>query len=330
MMITTEASVIPSATDVAAHNLYIDPYMNGLQGLPPDRIVGGSYPFTWDWEDGYLIAPAYMPFPGNYYIEHQELQDGEWYRVYTHVEKEYYYDSGPYVEMSFDGVTLLTVAETDAEGPYQFEFQYDASAGDGRKYWEFQSKAGTSAKIDYLYIMPMNPLGSGDQYNMPTNLETLNWRTCTAYETAKTDESFVEMIPYEEWRMNKDTLTTAATRPTKIAERPDGVLQLWPEPDKYYTLRYDGVLDIDEMVLDTDTPGFNIAGTTTLPDRYHSLLVYGAALKYAEHHDDTKEEDIARKYRALHARLTEKQTPPVTIPAGVLTGTGNSKAFWRY
>jgi hypothetical protein len=166
---------------------------------------------------------------------------------------------------------------------------------------------------------------STDQYAMPTNLETLNARTVTIYQTAKTDEAYLPFVPYEEWRLVRDTVTTAEARPNQFTIRPDEVIQVWPVPDDAYTLRFDGVYDIDEMLLDADTPGSNIAGSTTLPDRYHWVLVYGTALRYAEHHDDSKQQDLDRMFRAQHARLTEKQTPPVDIPPGVLTGIGNTR-----
>lgn len=162
---------------------------------------------------------------------------------------------------------------------------------------------------------------SDDDYAMPTDLETLNYRTVSIYTTAKTDESTLSHILYEDWRMIKDTVDTAEGRPTYITERPDSVIQLWPVPDQEYTLRYDGVWDIDTMVSDSDTPGSNRTGAQTLPDRYHWVIVWDAIRRYAEHHQEP--EVLARaqsKFLAQHARLAERNRPPVYIKAGVLTG----------
>jgi hypothetical protein len=161
---------------------------------------------------------------------------------------------------------------------------------------------------------------SVDAYAMPDDLETLNYRTITIYTTAKQDETPVTLMPYETWRVQKDTLESAEGRPCYITERPDGSLQLWPVPDQAYTLRYDGVWDIDEMLLDSDTPGSNRTGGTTLPERYQWLLVYDAVRRHYEHHEDTEGVRKANpKYLAQRARLSEKQTPPITIKKSSLT-----------
>lgn len=165
---------------------------------------------------------------------------------------------------------------------------------------------------------------STDEYAMPSGLETLNYRTLTIYTTAKTDETPVQHMHYEDWRTYKDTVASSEGRPTYITERPDGVLQLWPVPDQAYTLRYDGVWDIDEMLVDADTPGSNIAAAQLLPDRYHWVIVWDAVRRYGEHHQEP--EVLARaqaKFLAQHARLAERHRPPVYVKAGVLTGAYN-------
>lgn len=174
---------------------------------------------------------------------------------------------------------------------------------------------------------------SDDDYSLPSDLETMNFRTVTIYETAKTDESKLVWTPYEEWRTSRDTVSSAEGRPTTITERPDGVFQIWPVPDKAYTLRFDGVWAIDEMSSDSDTPGSTItAGTRLLPALYEWVLVWGAVTRFAEHHEDP--EGLAKaqsKYLAQHARLNEKQRPPIYVKPGILTGTGrvNTRGWWR-
>jgi hypothetical protein len=167
-----------------------------------------------------------------------------------------------------------------------------------------------------------------DSYAMPDDLETLNYRTVSIYTTAKTDEGQLCYMPYEEWRMRRDTVDSGEGRPTHITERPDGVLQLWPVPDQDYTLRFDGVWDIDEMLIDTDTPGYNRTGAQTLADRYHFVLVWGAVSRYCEHYEDPEGLQKAQsKFKAQHARLTEKRTPGVYVPLGVLTGAPFDSAY---
>lgn len=163
---------------------------------------------------------------------------------------------------------------------------------------------------------------SDDDYAMPTGCETLNYRTVTVYLTAKTDETPVYFVPYEDWRVLKDTLTTTEARPQYITERPDGVLQVWPVPDQTYTLRFDAVWDIDDMTADADTPGDTISsGTQLLPTRYHWVLVYDAIRRVAlKYEDQARYAHADERYRAERARLSEKQMPPVYVKPGVLTG----------
>lgn len=170
---------------------------------------------------------------------------------------------------------------------------------------------------------------SDDDYPMPTDCETLNYRTITIYETAKTDETPVDYIPYEDWRW-KDTVTTTEARPRYITERPDGVLQVWPVPDQAYTMRFDAVWDIDDMTANADTPGDTItAGTQLLPDRYHWVLVWDAVRRVALQHEDQALYTRAdERYRAERARLSEKQMPEVYVKPGILTGTYGS--YRRY
>lgn len=182
-------------------------------------------------------------------------------------------------------------------------------------------------KLDQTFPL----VASQDEYVMPTNLETLNKRTITLYDTAQgVDEVNLVNMRYEDWRIERDTVDTAEGRPTHLTISPTNQIFVWPVPDKAYTLRFDGVWDIDEMLLDADTPGSNISGGTLLPDRYQWVLVYDTMRRYAEHHEDAQGIEKAQsKYLAQHARLTEKQMPPVFVPAGVLTGLGShTRRLW--
>jgi hypothetical protein len=166
---------------------------------------------------------------------------------------------------------------------------------------------------------------------MPTGLETLNYRTVSIYTTAKTDESVMSFLPYEEWRMYMDTRDSGEGRPTTITERPDGKIQLWPVPSEIYTLRFDGVWGIDEMSADTDEPGTTItSGTRLLPVRYEYVIVWDAVRRYAMSESDPETlERASQHFRAERSRLSERQTPPPRVAIGRLTGArGNSVNLW--
>jgi hypothetical protein len=174
-------------------------------------------------------------------------------------------------------------------------------------------------KLDQTFVT----VASTDTYAMPSGLETLNYRTVSIYLTAKTDETPVYFIPYEMWRW-KDTVSTSEARPQYITETPEGVLQLWPVPDQVYTLRFDGVYDIDEMTANADTPGDTISGgAQLLNDRYHWILVWDAVRRVCAKFEDKARYVIAdERYRAERARLSERQMPPIYVKPGVLTGIG--------
>lgn len=181
--------------------------------------------------------------------------------------------------------------------------------------WFFRQKMDQTATI----------LSGTDALAMPSGLETINYRTCTVYLTAKTDETPLVWVPYEEWRL-KDTVSTGAARPQLITENYESILQVWPVPDQEYTMRYDGVYDIDDMTANGDTPGDTISGgTQLLPDRYHWILVWDAVQRVALAHEDQGLYARAHeRYKAERAKLSEKQMPPIYVRPGVLTGAYDS------
>jgi len=191
--------------------------------------------------------------------------------------------------------------------------------------WWFRTKIDATTTLS----------ASTDQYAMPADLESINWRTVSIYETVGVDEVPLSFIPYEEWRMRKDLYNTSEARPVLVTERPDTKIHVWPFPDKTYTLRYDGVYAIDAMTDDGDTPGDTIsAGTQLLPDQYHDVLVWDAVRRYATVHEDGATLERAQKrFLAAHNRLKERHTPEVYIKPGILTGrkgyVANVRGYWR-
>ena len=92
-------------------------------------------------------------------------------------------------------------------------------------------------------------------------------------------------------------------------------------PDQSYTLRYDGVLDIDELSGDAGTP-------TNLPAQYHRVLGWGAVLRYAQHHEDgAMYSNAMNKFRSIYDRMVARQTPTVTVEKGLIYGTPYSSGY---
>lgn len=304
----------PDQYYLTTYNEWHDP---GMDNIASGYTSSYSLPPVLSFTDtpGYLIKKA-ADVSGYYFTNPGYLTAGTEYSITFDLEA---YSAGDPIslELSWKG-TSLGVFTTAGRHTVTFTTASTVAATD---YLQFDGVSGSSLKIDNFWIVPTSVLDIGDSYKMPAGLETLNWRTVSIYTVAGQDEVLMTPVQYENWRTNKDTVASAEGRPWQITERPDSVLQIWPVPDQAYTIRYDGVWDIDEMLIDTDTPGFNLTGAQTLPSRYHWVLVYNTALKYAQHHSDpTLAEQLEREYRAQHARLRERNTPPVSVPPGVLTG----------
>lgn len=178
---------------------------------------------------------------------------------------------------------------------------------------------------------------SDDDYAIPTGLETINPRTVTVYENSKQDESDVFFMPYEDWRVSKDTVETSEGRPRYYTITPHNVINVWPVPDQIYTLRFDGVYDIDEPTLDADLLGKTITNTHTAPgfqtleNRYHWYIVWAAVARYAETHEDSQ--TLARaqsRVKAERGRLSERKTPRVWVKPGRLTGVYHRNTGYRW
>lgn len=151
-----------------------------------------------------------------------------------------------------------------------------------------------------------------DEYSMPAGLETIDWDTITAYTTSKVDETKVYYIPYLDWRMGYDTATYTTGRPQKITLKPDNSLAVFPVPDADYTMRFNGILDLEELSADADTP-------TGLPAMYHRVLGWDAVRKFAEHHEDgTMLAKAQGRHKKYYKRVLARQLPVTNIEKGTL------------
>ena len=152
-----------------------------------------------------------------------------------------------------------------------------------------------------------------DTYSTPAGIQEINWRTASVYETAKVDEVPLEYIDYYAWRMDYDLRTVENTRPVWITADPDDQIIFFPVPDKAYTFRFDGVIDVDELSADADIP--------ILPDFAHWAIVWGAVMRYAKHHEDgAKYTDAESEYRPIYDTLVGRQTPETRVIVGHMYG----------
>lgn len=152
-----------------------------------------------------------------------------------------------------------------------------------------------------------------DNYSMPSGLCGINLSTVSVYETAKTDERQLHFCDYQEWRMFMDTREVESTQPTTITIDPANTIYVWPQPDKAYTLRFDGILDVDEMTADADEP--------IIPEKYQWTIIWGAVMRYAKHHEDgAKLADAMDEYKPELKAMVEHQLPETRVITGHLRG----------
>jgi hypothetical protein len=157
-------------------------------------------------------------------------------------------------------------------------------------------------------------LQSQDTLPSLIGMESIDWRTVTCYTTSKTDETPVEFVPYQHWRMEYDTKTYQEGKPKWITETPTGSYKVFPFTDQPYTIRFDGVRSIQTFTADADEP-------TGLQEQFHRVIAYAAVMRYAMHHEDgAKYADAEKKFRAIYDRLVARQLPPVDIEMGALYG----------
>lgn len=152
-----------------------------------------------------------------------------------------------------------------------------------------------------------------DEYSMPAGIEGINWRTVTVYEVAKQEETPVEYLDYYDWRINYDIKETEHAIPQKVTLAPDDTIFIYPVPDKDYTFRYDGVLDVDELSGDADTP--------IIPEKYQWTLIWGAIMRHAETHEDgTLLAKAESHYKPIYDKMVSRQAPTVRMITGHLYG----------
>jgi hypothetical protein len=161
----------------------------------------------------------------------------------------------------------------------------------------------------------VNVTQSTDEYSLGATLDSLNERTVSIYQTGQgVDETPLEHIRYEDWRMVYDTRNYTESTPRIFTVTPDNKIGLFPVPDGAYTLRFDAVRAIQTLdnTNNADTP-------TGLPESYHNIIVWSAVMKYAAHYEDgSKFSEAEAMFNKYHERIEARQKPRIGIESNQL------------
>jgi hypothetical protein len=118
---------------------------------------------------------------------------------------------------------------------------------------------------------------------------------------------YVYYYRWEDWRGGVYDRSKATGTPGMFTVMPSGELRLWPTPDQNYTLRlaYQRVAQV--LSADGDVP--------SMPDRYHTAIVWKALMYHADTRDKTQEEyqKWERRRRQAMRRIYRDQLPAIHL-----------------
>ena len=163
-----------------------------------------------------------------------------------------------------------------------------------------------------------------DEYAIPATLESFDKRTVSVYD-AVDDESPVDFVDYHYWRIHLDKLNpTAASKPIKYTITPDDMIAFYPAPDQNYTVRFDGLTNVEILddTDDADTP-------TGIGSVYHDGIVWRAIMYYAAHFEDgAKLAEATDRYRPYQKFFEEREQEDVTLDTTAMYRRNASGRWW--
>jgi hypothetical protein len=123
-----------------------------------------------------------------------------------------------------------------------------------------------------------------------------------------TDEQVVDACSWDAMRDGYliGAQRTSAGRPTRIAQKPDQSLALWPLPDQSYTVVGEYYKTAQTLTATTDVPVF--------PGKYHDMIVWRALMYYAGYESAPELYAVGQKeFNRLMTRMEGAQLPEITV-----------------
>lgn len=162
-----------------------------------------------------------------------------------------------------------------------------------------------------------------DEYNIPGTLESLNLRSLTRH-LSNEDEGVVVFRTYDFWRRWVDRVDRSEGPPTYFTITPSGTIAFWPIPDDSYTIRYEGILAIEELDY-TDAAGVGTSDAlvpTNIDVAYHDAIVWQAVIYYAMHFEDgSKLSEGRARFKPYKKYFEERYMPIVEVDTTAMYDT---------
>jgi hypothetical protein len=158
------------------------------------------------------------------------------------------------------------------------------------------------------------------EYGIDAALESINTRSVTC-ELAGVNETPVCFQRFDYYRTEIDRTVRMSGKPQYFSLTPDNNWVFWPNPDDVYTIKYDGILDV-EIFDATDVAGVgtsDVLEPTGLDLSYHDAIVWQALLSYGMHYEDgSKLSEAQVKFRPYKKYFEERFMPIVTVDTTAL------------
>lgn len=158
----------------------------------------------------------------------------------------------------------------------------------------FSTDLSNIASIDWTTLKMQNDSFIGEA-----------WDAGTEYMDSEAID--IEFLPYSTYSNRGYERNAVPGTPRYVTETPDGLLQMYPPPDRNYVITFDYVKTPQTFSDDADTP-------TGLDDRHHQVIVWKALMEYALYDEQPALRARAeRRYEDLYRLLRRDALPKITV-----------------
>lgn len=165
----------------------------------------------------------------------------------------------------------------------------------------------------FMWAQTSQPLTAGGRIYDPSadwalSVKDWDFDTVKLYRTSAgiADEQFLVFMPWDEFKQFFNWGQVLSQRPTIFTKRPDDTLMFNYQLDGDYTLHADYWQLPTTLAADSDTPG--------IPTRYHDVIVWKAAMMYAEYEEaGVVYAAMQRRYKQLLSELERLYLPVIQM-----------------
>lgn len=211
--------------------------------------------------------------------------------------------------------------KVDPDSPIDFKIPVGSkwttpSGGTGRTFAGYFHHWGRYDLYDNVGYDLVSPGFSTDL----SDIASIDWTTLKMQDDAFIGEAWsngreymdskaidIEFMPYSFYSRCGYEKNAQPGTPKYVTETPDGLLQMYPPPNKNYVITFDYVRTPQTLTDDADTP-------TGLPARHQQVIVWKAVMEYALFDEQPALKAKAeRRYNELMVRLRRDALPKISI-----------------